>query len=161
MMPAVPPDPTSPSPEPVPRPKKKPKKPPKNQPPAESQPAVVVKSGNTLTLSFDDDPNVDSDHDRIPWNDQDHFERFQFIDADNLLSGQAINTLTYQPNTSNATVRVLVPTYTLKLSNLPVFTLTNYDSTVLIHFGLVGSSSPPFTKAVEIRTQAALRNRLQ
>src|SRR5262249_9699345 len=31
-------------------------------------------TGNRLTLSFDDDRDVDSDGDRITWNDKDHYE---------------------------------------------------------------------------------------
>ena len=36
-------------------------------------------SGNVLTLSFDDNYLVDSDGDGKKYNDQDHYEQFQFI----------------------------------------------------------------------------------
>jgi len=117
-------------------------------------------SGNTITLGFDDDPDVDSDGDGIKWNDQNHFEQFQFVDTDGNLSTLDDNKINYKANTNQSTATVVVPSSTRKLSGGAIFSLTN-STTVLINFGLLTTNASAFSQAVEIRTKAVLRNRTQ
>jgi type II secretory pathway pseudopilin PulG len=117
-------------------------------------------TGNTLTLSFDDNPDADSDGDGVKWNDRDHDEEFQFVDADNTLSTLSDNTITYRANTNSPARSVLIPAGTRKVSGLPIFR-TNSAATVYINFGLLTTNSTPFSQAIEIRTSAVMRNRRQ
>ena len=118
----------------------------------------VDATGNTLTLGFDDNPDVDSDGDGVKWNDRDHYEQFQFVDADNNLATLTDNRIVYRANTNSAQISVLVPESTRKVSGQPIFS-TNSASTVLINFGLLTTNASPFSQAIEIRTSAVMRNR--
>ena len=117
-------------------------------------------TGNTLTLSFDDNPDADSDGDGLTWNDKDHYERFQFIDADGVSGTLADNTIVYRTNANAGQATTLVPQSIRKLSSLPIFSVTN-TSTVLINYGLMYTNSRIQSQAIEIRTKARLRNRIQ
>ena len=116
--------------------------------------------GNSITLGFDDNPDVDSDGDGIKWDDQNHFEQFQFVDTDGSLSTLDDNMIVYKADASQVTGTVLVPSSTRKLSGQPIFSLTN-STTVLINFGLLSTNASAFSQAIEIRTKAVLRNRTQ
>jgi prepilin-type N-terminal cleavage/methylation domain-containing protein len=122
--------------------------------------ASVDVAGTTLNLGFDDNPEADSNGDQIKWNDRDHWEQFQFVDSDNQLATLEDNTIAYRTNTALGTPRTMVPANTRKLPGLPIFSLAN-NSTVFIRFGLLTTNSTPFSQAIEIRTQATLRNRTQ
>lgn len=117
-------------------------------------------SGNTLTLSYDDDPEVDSDGDGITWNDRNHAEQLQFVDSDGSTTTLLDNTIIYRTNASAGMSSTLVPQSVRKLSGLPVFAVTN-TSTVLINFGLLYTNSQIQSQAIEIRTKARLRNKTQ
>jgi prepilin-type N-terminal cleavage/methylation domain-containing protein len=117
-------------------------------------------SGNTLTLSFDDDPTVDSDGDGIKWNDKDHFEEFKYNDTDGVATTLLDNTITYKTNNTVNVSTMLVPQSVRKLSSMKVFTLTN-TTTVLINFGLLYTNNYAQSQMIEVRTQARLRNKLQ
>jgi hypothetical protein len=117
-------------------------------------------TGNTLTLSFDDDPSVDSDGDKKAWNDRDHWEQFTYLDSDTNANTLANNYIVYSPNTNLSATSILVPSSTRKISGLPIFTLAS-SNTVLINFGLLTTNATPFSQAIEIRTRAVLRNKLQ
>lgn len=119
--------------------------------------ASVDVAGNILTLGFDDDLTADSDNDGFKWNDQDHFEMFQFVNTDTNLATLEDNKLIYCPNTTNFQTVDLVPDSVRKLPSWPIFTLTN--ATVLINFGLLSTNSTPFSQQIEIRTKAMMRNR--
>ena len=121
--------------------------------------ASVDVAGNTLTLGFDDDLTLDSDGDGFNWNDQDHFEQFQFVNADSNMATLGDNKIVYLTNTTSSTSFDVVPTSTRKLNGLPIFTLTN--STILINFGLLATNATPFSQQIEIRTKAMMRNRLK
>ncbi len=123
--------------------------------------ASVDVAGTTLNLGFDDDPEVDSNGDGIKWNDQDHWEQFQFVDSDNLAATLENNTIAYRTNTALGAPRTMVSGNTRKLPGLPIFSLTNHSTTVFIRFGLLTTNESPFSQAIEIRTQATLRNRTQ
>lgn len=116
--------------------------------------------GNSVTLGFDDDPDVDSNGDGMKWNDQNHFEQFQFVDTDGKLSTLDDNMIVYKANATQLTGTVLVPSSTRKLSGGPIFSVTN-GTTVLINFGLLTTNASAFTQAIEIRTKAVMRNRTQ
>ena len=66
-------------------------------------------SGNTLTLSFDDNPEVDSDADGNPWNDKNHYEEFKYNDGDGSTITLLDNTITYKTNTTSNFSTTLVP----------------------------------------------------
>lgn len=118
----------------------------------------VDATGNTLTLGFDDNPDVDSDGDGLKWNDRDHYEEFRFVDLDNTLTTLTDNQILYRANTNSSESLILVPASTRKISSLPIFS-TNSASTVLINFGLLTTNASPFSQAIEIRTSAVMRNR--
>ncbi len=121
--------------------------------------ASVDVAGITLTLGFDDNPDVDSDGDKVRWNDRDHFEEFKFLDGDGSLATLVDNKITYRPDTRSADNSTIVPAQTRKLTTEPIFSIVG-NTTVLINFGLLTTNSTPFSQAVEIRTKAVLRNRL-
>jgi hypothetical protein len=117
-------------------------------------------AGNTLTLSFDDDPTVDSDGDGIKWNDKDHYEEFKYNDTDGVSTTLLDNTITYKTNNTFTSSTTLVPQSVRKLSSMKIFNLTN-QTTVLINFGLLYTNSYAQSQLIEVRTQARLRNKLQ
>ncbi|HEY2952874.1 MAG TPA: hypothetical protein VGK40_09840 [Verrucomicrobiae bacterium] len=126
----------------------------------EANSVAVDGTGNTLTLSFDDDPLVDTDGDKKTWNDRDHYEQFTYLDSDTNVNTLANNYIIYSPNTNAPDTSVLVPSSTRKLSSLPIFALAG-SNTVLINFGLLTTNATPFSQAIEIRTRAVLRNKTQ
>jgi hypothetical protein len=117
-------------------------------------------SGDVLTLSFDDNPDVDSNGDKLTWNDKDHFEEFRLNSGDGQVPTLTDNTITYHTNVMSTNSAILVPGYARKLSNQPIFALTN-QSTVLINFGLLFTNRYAQSQMIEIRTKARLRNRTQ
>ena len=125
----------------------------------EANTAAVDASGNTLTLSFDDNPSVDSDGDKKTWNDRDHYEQFTYLDSDTNANTLANNYIIYKPNTNVSTSSILVPSSTRKLSGLNIFSLVG-SNMVLINFGLLTTNATPFSQAIEIRTQVVLRNKI-
>ena len=120
--------------------------------------AYVDSAGITLTLGFDDNPDVDSNSDKIKWNDRDHFERFQYVDGDSSATTLTDNKIVYWTNIAAGGSNTIVPADTRKLASQPIFNLAN-GSTVQINFGLLTTNSTPFSQAIEIRTTAVLRNR--
>jgi Tfp pilus assembly protein PilW len=116
-------------------------------------------AGDTLTLSFDDDRETDSDGDRISWNDKDHFEVFQFADGDNNATSLPDNTIIYKANAALTNFSVLVPSSVRKLSNLPIFSVSS--NLVNINFGLLNTNMSGYSQAAEIRTQAVRGNKTQ
>ena len=115
-------------------------------------------SGEILTLSFDDDPEADSNGDQIPWNDIDHYEQFQFLDTDGSATTLNDNQLVYQ-ETIGGSSRVLVRNGVRKLPAEPVFLVTN-QATVLVNFGLLATNENARSQAIEIRTKGRLRNKI-
>src|ERR1041384_2257060 len=70
---------------------------------------AVGPTGNTLTLGFDDNYEVDSDGDGTTYNDHDHFEKFKFIGVNSTNSAACSNnTLVYYANTNSTSNVVLV-----------------------------------------------------
>lgn len=117
-------------------------------------------TGDTLTLTFDDNPDVDSDGDKVGWNDIDHFERFRFETGDGNVATLDDNVITYAAGAVGSAAAPLVGGGVRRLPPLPVFSVTN-QATVKIHFGLLQTNSGPRSQAIEIRTAGRLRNRLR
>src|SRR5436190_17392013 len=65
-------------------------------------------SGNSLTLSFDDNPAVDSDADGKTYNDKDHFERFSFIGINGSTNAASTNSLAYIANIASSNRQTLI-----------------------------------------------------
>ena len=116
-------------------------------------------SGEILTLSFDDDPDTDSDGDQTAWNDIDHYEQFQFLATDGNATTLEDNQLVYK-ETLGGSSRVLVRGGVRKLPGEPVFLVTN-QATVVVNFGLLATNENARSQAIEIRTKGRLRNRIE
>jgi Tfp pilus assembly protein PilW len=116
-------------------------------------------SGEILTLSFDDNPDVDSSGDKTAWNDKDHYEEFRFEKTDGSSATLSDNKLTYKANTAG-TATTLVRSGVRKLPSLSVFSITN-TSTVQVNFGLLATNATVHSQAIEIRTQGRLRNKTE
>jgi len=115
-------------------------------------------SGNRLTLSFDEDPDTDSNGDGITWNDQDHFEEFIYKSTGTNWDSANDNFIGYKTNRNVAWTNIVVPSTVRKLSGQNIFFVSN--NTVWINFGLLTTNQSPFSQAVEIRTKAVFRNKL-
>lgn len=115
-------------------------------------------SGNALTLGFDDNPSVDSDGDGIPYNDKNHFERFQFIGLNGSTTNASTNYLVYIPNISNSFRQVLIPRGVRNLPGYNIFTVTN-GATTIIRFGIVDSYKADHYQSIDIQATAVAYNR--
>ncbi|MDB6067294.1 MAG: hypothetical protein JWR26_3502 [Pedosphaera sp.] len=113
-------------------------------------------SGNTLTLGYDDNPNVDSDGDGVAYNDKDHFERFQVQNIGTTSS--PTNILVYYANITNSANRALIKSGVANLPGWNVFTVTN-RATVLIRLGIVDSYARDYFQAIDIQGAAVALNR--
>jgi type II secretory pathway pseudopilin PulG len=114
--------------------------------------------GNTLTLEFDDNPEVDSNGDGKAYNDVNHVEKIMFLSGDNDDGTTANNRLVHVPDTTSGITNTLLAEGVRKLTSFKVFSLTNQNS-VLINFGLLGDDGKGRYQAVEIRTRAVRRNK--
>ncbi len=65
-------------------------------------------SGNTLRLGFDDDSSIDRNNDGKSYNDQDHYEVFQFQNGDGSDDTIADNSLIYRPREDQTNFIVFV-----------------------------------------------------
>jgi len=115
-------------------------------------------SGNVLTLSFDDDPSVDSDGDGIPYNDKNHFEQFQFVGVNGSTNQTSTNSLIYIPNTSSSASWMLISSGVHNLPAYNIFTVMNV-STVIIRIGLVDGYGRDHYQSVDIQATAVPLNR--
>lgn len=116
-------------------------------------------AGNILTLGFDDNFAVDSDADGKPYNDRDHFARFQFLGVNSTNSAAcATNRLVYFPNVNSTNKRVLVSAGLRNLPGYKIFNVTN-NNTVIIRFGMVDPQAADRYQAIEIQGTAVSLNR--
>jgi hypothetical protein len=115
-------------------------------------------SGNALTLGFDDDPAIDSSGDGITYNDQDHYERFQFIGVNGSTNNCATNQLVYIPNITNSYQKVLIPAGVRNLPRYNIFTVTNGYITI-VRFGIVDNYSRDHFQSIDIQGTVAPYNR--
>jgi Tfp pilus assembly protein PilW len=115
-------------------------------------------SGNVLTLGFDDNPNADTDGNGNPYDDRDHFERFQFIGLNGSATNSTTNSLIYIPNIRNTNQQVLIPTGVRNLPGYKIFTVTN-SATTILRFGVVDGYGPDHFQSIDIQTTAVPLNR--
>jgi prepilin-type N-terminal cleavage/methylation domain-containing protein len=116
-------------------------------------------AGNALTLGFDDNYSVDSDTNGITYNDQDHYERFQFIGVNSTnTTACATNQLVYFPNITSTSNRTLISSGVRNLPGYNIFTLTN-KSFAIIRFGIVDKYSGDHYQAADIQGTAVSLNR--
>jgi hypothetical protein len=117
-------------------------------------------SGDTLTLGFDDNYNVDSDGDGKTYNDRNHYEQFKFIgvSSTNVLAC-ATNQLVYIPNTNSTYQRVLISGGVRILPGFKVFSTTNTVISV-IRFGIADPKTLDQYQAIDLQGSAVSLNRL-
>ena len=119
-------------------------------------------SGNTLTLSFDDNPAVDSDGDGTTYNDQDHFERFQFIGVNGNTNTISTNSLVYiplyVPNAPATNRQVLIPAGIHNLPGYKIFTVTN-QTMVIVRFSIADGYVGDHYQGIDIQGTAVPLNR--
>lgn len=112
-------------------------------------------SGSTITMGFDDNYNVDSDGDTLPYNDKNHFESFQFVGTSTNIASST-NSLVYL--STNGYRKVLIPTGVIKLPGQNIFTVTN-NGTALIRFAVVDILALDRYQSVDIQGTAVILNR--
>jgi Tfp pilus assembly protein PilW len=115
-------------------------------------------SGNLLTLAFDDNPAVDSDHDDTSYNDKDHFERFQFIGSNGSTTKSTTNSLIYFPDITRTSKRTLIPVGVRNLPGYSIFTVTNVTTTI-VRFGVVDGYGLDHYQSIDIQATAVPLNR--
>jgi len=115
-------------------------------------------SGKVLTLAFDDNPLVDSDGDGKAYNDQNHFERFQFLGLNGSTNTASTNSLVYIPDISGTNRQVLISSGIHTLPGYNIFTVTN-RSTAIIRFRIVPAYAAGHYQSVDIQATAVPLNR--
>lgn len=116
-------------------------------------------TGNTLTLGFDDDYNVDSNGDSITYNDQDHYEVFKFVGFNSTdYTKCGTNQLLYYTNKNSSSYRVLIPSGVRNLPGNSIFTVTNKVICV-IRFGISDVYSRDGYQAIDIQGTGVSLNR--
>ena len=126
---------------------------------------AVATDGNTLSMTFDDNCELDSTNsnvnsrDGIAYNDRDHFEYFHFLNGDGNDGTYADNQLVYS-NALTKERRVLISAWVSKLTNQPVFFVqTNTSPAVFVRYGLTDDKVMDGYQHVDIRTRFVPRNR--
>jgi hypothetical protein len=109
--------------------------------------------GATITLGFDDNPAVDSNRDGDPYDDTDHFERFQ------VQTNATTNSLVYIPLVGSNYTQVLVPAGVRPLPGLPYFSVSN-RAFVFINFGVVDLNPNDYYQTVDIQGRGVSLNRM-
>jgi hypothetical protein len=120
---------------------------------------TVDATGNILTLGFDDNYNVDSDGDGNLYNDQDHYEVFQFTGTNGTNSATASsNSLIYTPKVGVSGSKVLVSSGIRNLPGYNIFTLAN-PGAVIIRFGVVDTYTRDRFQSIDIQATCLSMNR--
>jgi len=115
-------------------------------------------TGNTLRVGIDEDPTVDSDGDKITWDDKDHYEVFQVQEGDGLVTLFGDNRLIYKPTENQAQTVVLIASGIRALPGKPIFTITN-GATVLVNFAVVDNYARDGYQTCDIQGAVVPRNR--
>jgi Tfp pilus assembly protein PilW len=110
-------------------------------------------AGTVLTMGFDDNPNVDSNGDGDPYDDQDHYEQFQV----QTVSGT--NSLVYISLVGSTNSQILVPCGVSALPNSSYFSVSN-RAFVFINFAVVDLNPNDYYQAVDIQARAVSLNRM-
>jgi len=120
---------------------------------------AVDPTGNTLTLGFDDDFTVDSDGDGSAYNDQDHYETFQFTGTNTTTaSACAGNRIIYTRKAGTSGSTVLMSYGVRNLPTYNIFSIAN-ATTVLIRFGVVDASARDRFQSIDIQATGVPLNR--
>jgi type II secretory pathway pseudopilin PulG len=116
-------------------------------------------TGNILTLGFDDNLTNDTSGDSIPYNDKDHFERFQFVGV-NSTNGTlcASNQLVYFTNITSTTSNVLISAGVRNLPGYNIFSITN-KVIAIVRFGVVDIYSLDHFQENDVQGTAISLNR--
>lgn len=116
-------------------------------------------AGNALSLAFDDNYAVDSDGNGTPYDDKDHWERFQFVGVNSTnTSGCASNKLIYYSNINSTNSKVLVPSGMRNLPGYNIFLVTN-QVLVVMRFGIVDTYTRDYYEAIDVQATGASLNR--
>ena len=115
-------------------------------------------SGNVLTYGFDDDYDVDTDGDKIAYNDENHFERFQFIGVNGSTNTTKTNSIVYYPDINQTNRQILVGFGVHNLPGYNIFTLTN-GYTAIIRFSVVDPYTNDNYQSIDIQATAVPMNR--
>ncbi|HYT60013.1 MAG TPA: prepilin-type N-terminal cleavage/methylation domain-containing protein [Haliangiales bacterium] len=115
-------------------------------------------SGNTLRLGFDDDSSIDRNNDGKSYNDQDHYEVFQFQNGDGSDDTIADNSLIYRPREDQTNFIVLIPSGVQKLPGRKIFTVTN-NCAVYVNFAVADAFARDGYQTCDIQSAFVSRNR--
>jgi len=115
-------------------------------------------SGNTLRLGIDDDYTVDHDGNGKSYDDQDHYEVFQFLNGDGQDSTLADNSLIYKPREDQTNFTVLIPSGVRKLPGRKIFTQTNVCA-VYVNFSVADPYAADGYQTCDIQSVFLARNR--
>lgn len=119
----------------------------------------VDSTGNTLTLGFDDNYQTDSDGDGKTYNDQDHWETFQFSGTNGTsATATASNRLLYTSKVGTTAASVLVPFGVRNLPGYKIFT-AGTPGTVVIRFGITDPTTRDRFQSVDIQATGVSLNR--
>lgn len=120
---------------------------------------MIDGSGNTLTLGFDDNCEVDSNNDKKTYNDQDHYEILQFVNGDGNDATTADNQLIYTNGLTHERL-VLISSYISKFPNQPVFSIRTNSAAVYVRYGLTDDNANDGHQHVDIQSRFVPRNRM-
>jgi len=117
-------------------------------------------NGTTLRVGIDENPAVDSNTNSIPYDDQDHWEIFQFQNFSSTNGAKVVadNRLSYQPDGSKPQTVVLIASGIRALPGKLIFALTN-GATVLVNFAVVDNYSRDGYQTCDIQGAITSRNR--
>lgn len=120
---------------------------------------AVDSTGNTLTLGFDDDYTTDSNGDGTTYNDQDHYETFQFSGTNGTNSSTtATNRILYTSKVGTSAAAVLVPFGVRNLPGYNIFTLGS-PGTVVVRFGITDPNTRDRFQSIDIQATGVSLNR--
>lgn len=118
-------------------------------------------SGKTLRIGIDENYAVDSvkDDDKIPYNDADHYEIFQFQNGDGNDSTVADNRLIHKTNELSNAYTVLISTGVRALPGKKIFLVDTQTFLVQVNFAVVDAYARDGYQACDIQGALIPRNR--
>ena len=120
---------------------------------------ALSNNGNVLTLMYDENPAVDSNADKDPYNDTNRVARFFFNNGDGNDSTTTNNTFTFVRDVSITNqARVLLSRGVRKLPALPVFVSLSSNTVLQVNLGVVDDQGQNRTQNIEMKSTLVLRN---
>lgn len=113
-------------------------------------------AGDTLTMGFDDDFQVDSDGDGKTYDDRNHYEIFQFTQGQLLYYSMTTNSIF---GTTNVLIKSSANTSVTNVPNQSFFAVTNATTTVIVNYLLVDRYASDGYQSCAIQTMFLARNR--